>query len=631
MWPTAVLAVCFVACGGGSGLVATPTFAGHGGATAVAQQATENDDHHDDGDSLLLRDAAAHRVSWSPRGETQASEPVAIRILGFNDFHGQIAAGRSVGGRPVGSAAVFASYLKAASAGFGGRTLIAGAGDMIGASPLTSALLRDEPTLAFLSMLGNEHCKRSQRYSQRCNIVGTPGNHEFDKGRQELLRQLYGGNHPDGPFLDEPWRGLDHGWVSANVVDGATGQPLLRPWTIKTLRVKTKRGATRRVQVGFIGAVLKGTPSIVSAEGIVGLKFLDEADAINKQVEPLRRSGVETIVVLIHQGGLQPSYAGDTDAARPTVAGEIVEIVSRLHPAVDVVVSGHSHAFGNALLPNSAGQPVLVTQAFSAGTAYSEIDLKIDPKTHDVIGKTARIITTFADAGPGLTPDAAAAELTARAEAAVAPLANRVIASYRGDITRTPNAAGESALGNLIADAQARTMGTRFAFMNPGGIRADLLCAAGATCDATYGALFAVQPFGNVLTKMDLTGAQVKTLLEQQFQPASATAGRVRFLQISGLRYTWDNAKVDPVSFACRHCIVEVRDAAMQAPLDPAATYTVTVNGFLADGGDDFTVLRDGVNRQGGRLDLDALIAYLPTLPQPFTAPSVGARIMRLN
>jgi 5'-nucleotidase len=611
---TALLALWLVACGGAAERlpVDTPTVA-----------AAAHHEHAHAEDSLAMREAAQREVTCS--GDPQPAEPVAVRILGYNDFHGQISAGRVVGGRPVGGAAVFKAYLDAAAAGYEDRVIVAGAGDMVGASPLSSALLRDEPTLAFLDSLGNAHCRRDDRYAPRCNLVGTPGNHEFDKGRAELLRQLHGGNHADGPFLGvDPWPGPAHGWVSANIVDTASGRPLLPAWTIKQLRYRGAGDGTRILKVGFIGAVLRGTPSIVSAAGIVGLRFDDEANAINAQVGELRRRGVESIVVLIHQGGFQTNYVGDTDAARPTVGGEIVEIVNRLDPAIDVVVSGHAHAFTNALVPNRAGAPVLVTQAFSAGTAYSEIDLQIDPATRDVVHKRARVVTTFADAGPGLQPDAAAASLVAKAEAAVAPLAGRVIARYRGEITRAQTAAGDSALGNLIADAQAATMKTRFAFMNPGGIRADLACAAGAVCDATYGALFTVQPFGNVLTKLELSGAQVKALLEQQWQGV-----RVRTLQVAGLRYTWDASKVS--GFNCNGCIVEVRDAASGAPLDPAARYSVTVNSFLADGGDDFTVLRAGTNREGGPLDLDGLLDYLPTLPQPFAAPPTGARIVRLN
>jgi 5'-nucleotidase len=280
---------------------------------------------------------------------------------------------------------------------------------------------------------------------------------------------------------------------------------------------------------------------------------------------------------------------------------------------VDVVVSADRHRFTNAFLKNQNGKPILVTQAFSAGTAYADIDLEISRASRDVIAKSAVIVTTWADAGPGLTPDAAAAQLTADAEAKVAPVVNQLIGTAAADITRTANPAGESALGNLIADAQRAAMGTDFAFMNPGGIRDNI--AAG---EVTWGELYTVQPFGNDLVRMDLTGRQIHELLEQQWagQPFP------RILQISGLSYTWDAAA--PVGSR----VVAVQRGG--APLDLNATYTVTVNSFLADGGDNFTVLRAGVNRVVGPVDLDALIAHIKALPQPFSA-AIEGRIQRLN
>ena len=577
-----------------------------------------------------VREFAARPVEWKsrkPRPDPQ-KPPVHVKILGFNDFHGQISAGRFVGIRPVGSAPVFAAYIKAAMNGMEERTIIANAGDNIGASPLSSALLRDEPTLMFYNMLGNEDCSIRDRRDRDCNMVGTPGNHEFDKGKDELLRQLSGGNHPDGPFLQNPWRGIDHTFVSANVVNERSGRPLFKPYVIKRVQYRNHRGQMKDLSIGFVGAVLKDTPTIVTPSGVAGLQFLDEATAINRQVKELKRQGVETIVVLIHQGGFQTSYAGDTDPALAGVSGEIVGIVNRLSSEVDIVVSGHTHAFTNALIPAVDGTPVLVTQAFSAGTAYGDIDLMIDPDTRDVIAKTARIVTTFADEGPGLNPDPSAAALVAQAEAAVAPLANRVISTYVGDLTRVQTPAGESALGDLIADAQRAAMGTDFAFMNPGGIRADLLCAAGQTCNATYGSLFTVQPFGNSLVRMDLTGDQIYTLLQQQFPP-NQTGAIIRFLQVSGLSYTWDNARVDPATKVCSGCIIEVRKDGF--PITGQAFYSVTVNSFLATGGDRFIVLNDGINPIGGPLDIDALEAYVGTLPPPFSAPAVGSRVIKLN
>jgi 5'-nucleotidase len=362
----------------------------------------------------------------------------------------------------------------------------------------------------------------------------------------------------------------------------------------------------------------------VPASGVAGIRFLDEATAINRCVEELRQQGIRTIIVSIHQGGTQSAYVGPTDPARAGVTGEIVDIVKLLDDEVDVVVSGHTHAFTNALVKSRNGKDVLVTQAFAYGTAYADIDLEISPGTGDVVSKSASIVTTYADAGPGLTPDPAAAELTAAVERWVAPVANRVIGTVAGDITRFQNEAGESALGDLIADAQRAAMGTDFAFMNAGGLRADLrsISPRGLPLPqgtVTYADLFAIHPFANRLIEMELTGQQVYALLEQQFPPHQRLA---RMLQISGLDYTWD---ASPQAAGRR--VVEVRTGGR--PIDRSKRYTVTVNSFLAGGGEKFTVLMDGKDVWQGPIDLDALIAYLTSLRQPVTAPVPGDRILR--
>ena len=578
-------------------------------------------DHSEDEDDAQHREMAAKRVEW--RAEA-GGDTLRVKLLGINDFHGQLSAGRRVSNRPVGSAAVLASYLRKAQAGMEGKTVIVHAGDHVGATPPASALLQDEPAITFLNQLTNDYCRYPEReadehgqneigrresdehveWHPKCNLVGTLGNHEFDEGVAEMQRLLNGGNHANGPFLENPWRGARFPYVSANVVDAQTGKPILPAYVIKKID---------GMPIAFIGAVLKATPTIVTPSGVAGVKFLDEAEAINRYIPELRRKKVRAIVVLIHQGGRQTTYSGPTQPAASTVSGDIVDIVNRLDDEVDVVVSGHWHSFTNAILNNQNGKPILVTQAFSSGTAYGDIDLEISRTSRDVVAKSAAIVTTWADEGPGLTPDNAAAQLTAAAEQLVAPLVNQVIGTAATDITRSESSAGESALGNLIADAQRAALATDFAFMNSGGIRADI--AAGAV---TWGELFTVQPFGNSLVKMDLTGQQIYTLLEQQW--VGQTFARI--LKPSGLNYTWNAAA--PVGSR----IVSVyRNGTL---IDMAAVYSVTVNSFLADGGDNFLVLRNGVNRVGGAVDLDALITYIQSLPQPFTS-AIEGRIQRLN
>lgn len=571
--------------------------------TAAAQETLSSEEAEEKDDLPEVRDLAKKRVQWRAWKGEKPADLIDVRILAINDFHGQLSEGRRVAGRPVGGAAILSAYLKAAQMGMEDQTLIAHAGDHVGASPPASALLQDEPSITFLNLLANKHCSRRDPFKPNCNLVGTLGNHEFDEGVEEMLRLIEGGNHPLGPFLEDPYRGARFPYVSANVVDVESGKTILPPYVIKKVK---------GMPIAFIGAVLKETPTIVTPTGVAGLAFLDEAESINRYIPELKKQQVRAVVVVIHQGGTQATFPGETQP-NGLVNGAIVDIVSRLDDEVDLVISGHAHSFTNAILKNNNGKEILLTQAFSAGTAYGEIDLSIDRKTRDIVAKSAAIVTTFADEGPGLTPDPAAAQLTAAAEEEVAPRVNQVIGEAAVDILNTQNAAGESAMGNLIADAQRAAMGTDFAFMNPGGIRASLNAGP-----ATWGELFTIQPFGNSLVRMDLTGQQIYTLLNQQWlnQPFP------RIMQISGLTYTWDN------NLPIGNRIVEVRKDGM--PIDVAASYSVTVNSFMAAGGDNFTVLPQGLNQVGGPVDLDALIAYVQGLPQPFSALIEG-RIVRLN
>jgi len=534
-----------------------------------------------------------------------------VQILGFNDFHGQLSTGRLVSSRPVGSAGVLSAYLKTAQAGIESQTIIAHAGDFVGASPPASALLQDEPSIQWLNTLANGSCSYADKTNDACNVVGTLGNHEFDEGKNELMRLLNGGNHLSGPFLEDPYHGARFPYVSANVVDEVTNVPILPPYVIKRVA---------GVPIAFIGAVLQATPTIVTPSGVAGLTFLDEADAVNSYVPEIKAQGIKTIVLLIHQGGSQSSYTTSTNTSLTNTAlsgADILDVVTRLDDEFDVVVSGHSHSFTNLLVTNNGGKKILVTQAFSASTAYSDIDLTIDPVTKDVVTKTATIVTTWADQAPGTTPDAAAVALTTSAEAVVAPLVNLVVGFSPVSYTTTQNAAGESELGDIIADAQNLAEGTQFAFMNPGGIRANLSVPAGGG-NITWGALFTIQPFGNTLVKMNLTGTQIKALLEQQWQVLAAG----RFLQISGLGYTWD------ANLPVGGRVTEIHTTA-GVPLDMGATYSITCNNFLAGGGDGFTTFVGGTNQIGGPIDLDALIEYTEG-HNPLPAPTTG-RITRLN
>lgn len=576
---------------------------------SVAIAGESNHSHlENEDDSDGAREQASTRLYWRDSAIDTHANPaswIRVKILGINDFHGQLSAGRRVGQRPVGSAPVLAAYLKAAEAKAKDGAFIVHAGDHVGATPPNSALLQDEPSIQLLNLLANQECKYEHRLAKQCNIVGTLGNHEFDEGAAEMLRLINGGNHANGPFLEDPYLGARFPYVSANVVDRQTRQPILPPYVIKRVR---------GIPIAFIGAVLKETPSIVTPTGVAGVEFLDEAASINKYIPELRNKHVRAIVVLIHQGTRQASYAGPTDEIpNQNLSGSIADIVKQLDSDVDVVVSGHAHSFTNALIENVHGKSILLTQSFSSGTAFGDIDIAIDPASRDIVEKSAVIVTTYADV-PDLALDPAIVRLVAAADATVAPLVSRVMGIAANAITKTQNSAGESALGNLIADAQRAAMGSDIAFMNPGGIRADI--DAG---NVTWGELFTVQPFNNDLVKMTLTGTQIVQLLEQQWQNQPFP----RLLSTSGLNYSWDNNR--PIG----NRVVSVQLANGNA-LDLNAIYSVTVNSFIAAGGDNFTLLAQGTNRVVGPVDLDALSHYVSSQTQPFSA-SIEGRIVRIN
>jgi 5'-nucleotidase len=542
--------------------------------------------------ALLLLLAAALATLPVPAARGAQDDGIRVQLLAINDFHGALeTVPRPGDGRPIGGAAVMAAYLdarEAAATADGATSLRVGAGDLIGASPLVSGLLRDEPTIQALGQM-------RLRYS-------SVGNHEFDKGVAELRRLQAGGCAPakssglyastnDPAALDPAtgcFRGAAFQYLAANVLDSASGEPLFPPYAVERVG---------GVPIGFIGVVLRETPSIVVPSGVAGVRFLDEATTINRYAAELQQQGVRAIVVLIHQGGQGTRDGGP-------IRGEIVPIVEALDPTVSVVLSGHTHQFYQGTIARR-----LVTQAGSYSQGFADVRLTLDRATGEVTAKRAEIVDTLADEPPGNAPDSALASLVARAAAQTAPLASRPIGTAVASVTRAQSAAGESPLGDLVADAQRAALDTAVAFMNPGGLRTDLRAGP-----ITYADIFAVQPFGNSLVRMTLSGAQVVRLLEQQWldQP------QPRVLQVSGITYAWHperppGQRVDPT---------DVRIGGQ--PLDLDRPYGVGVNSYLAEGGDNFTVLREGTDRLGGPQDVDALADYLQRLPQPFSAPAAG-------
>ena len=508
--------------------------------------------------------------------------PVELQILAINDFHGAIAPSPDQLwlGQPVGRADFFASHIREAEAGVR-NTEVVSAGDLIGASPLISALFHDEPTIEAMNLIG-------------LDIAGV-GNHEFDEGPDELLRMQEGGCHPiDGCLDGDGFAGADFQYLSANVTVDATGETLFPPYVIENYQ---------GVRVAYIGMTLEGTPTIVTPSGVAGLTFEDEIETVNALVPELQKQNVEAIVILLHEGGFS-SGGPEGDGCADGLTDPLKSIVEGFDDAVDLVIAGHVN---DEFVCEVDGK--FVTMADNNGRLFTDIDVTLDRVTKEMTVVSIDNVPTYqslVDPAPDLTA------LIDKYDELSAPLANMIIGSITTDIPEIYNAAGEAAIGDVIADAQLAatsdptTGGAVVAFMNPGGIRTDagLVFASSPVGEGngnvTYGEAFAVQPFGNSLVTMTLTGAQIEALLEQQFRTTGNT-----ILQVSeGFTYSWSasapvGSKVDPASIMIGG-----------TPIDLSATYRVTVNSFLADGGDGFSVLVGGTDRLGGAIDLDALVDY---------------------
>ena len=561
--------------------------------------------------------AAALPAAAEPQ-HPSGPEPVDVQLLALNDFHGALEPPTGSGGRiqtgpdPDGDGTATAPTVDAGGAEYldtqlaalaeqqqQENTITVAAGDLIGASPLLSAAFHDEPTIEALGLAGLDYA--------------SVGNHEFDEGSAELLRIQDGGCHPvDGCADGTPYEGADFQYLSANAFVTETGEPLLPPYAVH--RVQGER-------IGFIGMTLEGTGDIVSQQGVAGLEFADEVETANRYATELQAQGVEAIVVLLHQGGSQSGPdAWDVDGCAE-LTGPIVDIATGMSDAIDVVVSGHTHQAYNCLVDDK-----VVTSAGSNGRLVTDIALQLDRRTGDVVRETATADNVVVERT--VAADAEQTALIARYREVLGPIAAEVVGSVAVELTRVqedPLDGAESTLGNVIADAQfAATddeQGAVAAFMNPGGVRADL--GAG---EVTYEEAFTVQPFANNLVTLDLTGAQLNCLLEQQYQ-----VGRVLYVSDS-VRYQVDPAGTSAAAGADPCTGTRVPDGSVQiggAPVTADATYRVTVNNFLAGGGDGFSVLTGGTNPVTGAIDLDAFTAYLGA-NSPVPAPALD-RITRVG
>ena len=599
--------------------------------------------------AVALAASAGVAATSSPSMAGPNGPLMDIQILSFNDFHGNLEGPTGSSGTvvtdhalstsstgairagnvttPAGGVEYLATHLRDARVGKPNTVTVA-AGDIIGASPLLSAAFHDEPTIEAMNALGLE--------------ATAVGNHEFDEGYKELQRMQTGGCLPDGQnsCAAGTFKGADFQILAANVKYAGTNDTILPPYWVKTFEGGAK--------VGFIGMTLKETPSIVTQAGIAGLDFTDEVATANALVPVLREQGVKAIVVLIHQGGtpaVQQWVGPDgltygvnstydyTCGGGGTLAGDsaILPIAANLDPQIDLIISGHTHQPYVCNVPDPEGQQRLVTSASSFGRLFTETNLRFNTSSNDIVRES--VAGTNMIVSRDVTKAADETSIINSYKALIAPIANKVLGNITADITRAPSTAGESALGDLIADAQVNdpsvvTGGQTplVAFMNPGGIRADLLFAKTVGPDPAnpleaedgivrYEEAFTVQPFNNYLVSMNLTGADIWSLLGQQW-----SGGKI--LQVSnGLHYTVTGAGTARTVTALTINGVAVANSGL-------TKYRIVTNNFLSDGGDNFLAFKNGTNKYIGGLDIDAFAKYLATV-SPY-GPSSRDRITKL-
>ena len=559
-------------------------------------------------------------------GALSHARDIELRIIAFNDFHGHLEPGENTLLVPhpddaqrrvalrTGGAAYLATLVKKLRAERTNAIVVA-AGDLTGASPLASALFRDEPTIEVMNAIGLD--------------LNALGNHEFDHGVDELRRHLDGGcaGQPRGATVScanasKSFAGARYAAIAANVID-AGARPLVAPSVVRTVG---------GVRVAFVGAVTRATAGIVMPAGIRGWRFLDEATAMNRAIADLRAQGVRAFVAVMHEGG-------DTDADFNDCGqlhGAVTRISASLDPDVAIIVSGHTHRAYNCRLDGR-----VVTQAASFGRLVTVIDLALDSRTGTIRRDSVRatnvpVVNRTADDPalaaryPALPPDPSVAALVDAYRERAAPLADRPVGRIAAPFDRRPDPGGDHAAGRLIADAQlwatraAEAGGAQIAFTNPGGVRTDLR-SRNPDGTVSFGDVFAMQPFGNALVTLELTGAQIRALLEGQWNRRSPE--RARFLQPStGFSYAWHASRP--------HGERVVADSMRLhgTRIEPQRRYRVTVNDYLASGGDGFRILREARDRRGGPLDADALADYLRAhAAQEPLAPDRRPRIERID
>ncbi|WP_058855358.1 bifunctional metallophosphatase/5'-nucleotidase [Nocardia jinanensis] len=512
-------------------------------------------------------------------GDLPAAEPGEVHLFGFNDLHGHLEAPEAsnglVGEYPAGGAAYLSAHLDRLRAAYPDSAVLS-AGDNIGASPLVSSLFHDEPTVAFLNRVGV--------------AASAVGNHELDHGVSELTRLGKGGCAIDGCSPGAPFTGAEFDFLAANLTNaGGELPPEVRAWTM--LEVGGHK-------IGVVGTVTPDTVNLVFPEGIRGYSFGDQAEAINKYVPAMKQAGAETVVALVHDGGTQGTPAKTTDYnGCADISPGVPDLAARTDPAVQVLFTAHSH---QPYVCEYDGK--VVTQAASYGRLITDVTLRF--RDGKVSAEAVNRVVTR-DVEPDATVTAAIDFYAAQA----APRAERVVGTATAPLARG-SATGESPLGAVIADAMLDVTGESAravaAFMNPGGVRADI-----DPGPITYGAIYETQPFGNQVVTLSLTGHQILELLEQQWDNESKPA----VLSVAGISYAYDD------SAAPGDKVVEDSVRIGGQPLNEVAVYRVSTNNFLASGGDGFTVFARGTDTTVGPTDLDALETYLRA-EGPVAAPA---------
>lgn len=549
--------------------------------------------------SRLLAAALIPALAACATVPREPSAPVEVGIVAINDFHGALEPPKQAviapDGQgatipvPAGGAAWLASAIDAIRAKVSNNLTVA-AGDLISGSPLISSLYLDEPAIGVLNQVGLD--------------FSAVGNHEFDRGREEILRMQNGGcarHTKRQPCAVEPFTGAKFRYLAASTRT-ESGETLLPATALRSFG-----SGRRKVTVGLIGLTLKGTAQIVMPDGIAGLTFADEAETINALVPMLKAQGADAVVVLIHQGGVQEPDGGPNGCSGFT--GDIRPILDRLDDRVDLVVSGHTHrAYVCDYATLNSAKPFLLTSAGDRGRIVTDIRLAIDPATNRVVAKSATNVIVqsepFRGAGgaiatsdrfPSFVPRQDVAAYVAKYAAATREFSARLVGAISGP------ASDRIIVGQLIADAQlAATQSARaqMSFMNRGGVRAALLPREDG--QLTFGDIYAVQPFGNELVTGSLTGAEIREFVEQSLDD---DGGINPVIPSAGLSFTFDARR------PAGNRIVDLRFQGQ--PLDPAASYRVTVSNFLAGGGDGYTVLKQLRDTTPGGVDLDALEAWI--------------------